>query len=293
MSLAFEPITLERQQHYLARLRTCPQISSDYSFVNLWAWADTYGLRWAWDANLVWLKQTRPQELYWAPIGPWETIVWENVLQRLLTDCNTFFRIPEKLLRLWRNMSEIHFDVDDVRGHWDYLYNAEQLKSLTGNRFHKKKNLLNQFKKKYDYRYEPLRAETIPLATDMQTDWCEWRDCESSETLSAENQAIETIFNSWGKLEGLTGGTLVVDKTIAAYTVAEILTDETILIHFEKANPFYKGGYQAINQIFLAQTPEAFTLVNREQDLDDEGLRRAKLSYHPVDFIRKYTVRFA
>ncbi|MDL2210934.1 DUF2156 domain-containing protein, partial [Desulfovibrio sp. OttesenSCG-928-O18] len=30
---------------------------------------------------------------------------------------------------------------------------------------------------------------------------------------------------------------------------------------------------------------------NREQDLDDEGLRKAKESYNPVDYVRKNTVR--
>ncbi len=77
---------------------------------------------------------------------------------------------------------------------------------------------------------------------------------------------------------------------MAAYTVAEALTDKMVVIHFEKGDTRFKGIYQAINQMFLAHLATHFSLVNREQDLDDTGLRKAKQSYLPVDFLRKYRV---
>ena len=77
---------------------------------------------------------------------------------------------------------------------------------------------------------------------------------------------------------------------MAAYTVAEALTPDTLVIHFEKGDTQYKGIYQAINQMFLAHEADSYKWVNREQDLNDEGLRKAKLSYHPADFLRKYRV---
>jgi hypothetical protein len=80
------------------------------------------------------------------------------------------------------------------------------------------------------------------------------------------------------------------DGAMVAYTVAERLTADSIVIHFEKGDTQYKGIYQAINQMFLAHSAPDFALVNREQDLNDDGLRKAKLSYHPVDFIHKYRV---
>jgi hypothetical protein len=42
--------------------------------------------------------------------------------------------------------------------------------------------------------------------------------------------------------------------------------------------------------MFLANLPKGFKWVNREQDLGEEGLRKAKLSYNPVDFLKKYEV---
>jgi hypothetical protein len=61
-------------------------------------------------------------------------------------------------------------------------------------------------------------------------------------------------------------------------------------IHFEKANDRYKGVYQYINQEFAKTLPNYFKLVNREQDLGDEGLRQAKMTYRPSSFVKKYRV---
>ena len=124
----------------------------------------------------------------------------------------------------------------------------------------------------------------------MQKDWCTWRDCESSESLAAENNAILRILNTSQSLKGLSGGAVMVEDKMAAYTVAERISDDTILIHFEKGDQAFKGVYQAINQIFLENSTGDLSIVNREQDLDNPGLRKAKLSYHPLDFVKKYRV---
>jgi hypothetical protein len=181
--------------------------------------------------------------------------------------------------------------VVEERGHFDYLYAVADLIELRGNRYHKKKNLLNQFEKKYDYTYRPFGPELIEQAVGMQKDWCTWRDCESSEVLSAENKAIARILRDWQHLNGeVRGGAILVDGAMVAYTVAERLTQDSIVIHFEKGDTQYKGVYQAINQMFLAHSAPQFRWVNREQDLNDEGLRKAKLSYHPAEFVSKYRV---
>jgi hypothetical protein len=106
--------------------------------------------------------------------------------------------------------------------------------------------------------------------------------------LSAENRVIEKVLKNWSSLKGLTGGALLINDDIVAYTVAEMLDSGSLVIHFEKGNPDYKGVYQAINQMFLEHFGNPDILVNREQDLGDEGLRKAKLSYNPVDFLRKF-----
>ncbi len=181
--------------------------------------------------------------------------------------------------------------VDESRGHWDYLYSLPELVALKGNRFHKKKNLLNQFKKNYAYQYLSFDEKRTEMALSMQENWCTWRDCEAEESLDAENRAIARVLHNWKAFKNLEGGAVMVDGEMAAYTIGERLSREILLIHFEKGSPGYKGIYQAINQLFLEHVQGTFQLVNREQDLDNEGMRKAKMSYHPVGFIKKYALR--
>ena len=81
------------------------------------------------------------------------------------------------------------------------------------------------------------------------------------------------------------------DGRPAGYTLGEeIAGGTTYLIHFEKAVPGYKGLYQFINMSFAGILPDKYVTINREQDLGDEGLRQAKLSYRPCGFVKKYRV---
>lgn len=290
MTLTFEPVTLDRQSEYQNFLRRSPWAASDYSFLNLWGWGPSYGLEWAWDDDLVWLRQGNGSEnFFWAPVGRWDRDDWDAVLSRCFPEGGNFIRTPEALLERWRSALGDRISADETRGHWDYLYSVPELVDLRGNRFHKKKNLLNQFLKKYEYRYVSLDDGRVRDALDTQEEWCRWRDCESDETLEAENQAIVRVFEHWDDLENLLGGGLLVDDEMVAFTVGERMDDDRLLIHFEKGMIAFKGVYQAINQMFLAEN-DGFEIVNREQDLDDPGIRKAKESYNPVDYVRKYRV---
>ncbi len=292
MALQFEPIDLLKQAAYTRYYDQCSQKTSDYSFVNLWGWAAAYGLKWAWTDNLVWIKETIPAERYWAPVGNWKDVDWNIIFKQLFDIAGKpeFIRVPEALLLSWQKALKQALIVEETRGDWDYLYSVSELIELKGNRYHKKKNLLNQFKRRYTYRYLPFNASLVEAALGMQNDWCTWRDCESSDILSAENEAISKILKNWETLRQLMGGALFVDDRIVAYTIGEQLDPTTLVIHFEKGNPEFKGVYQAINQMFLARSADTFHIVNREQDLNQAGLRKTKESYHPVEYNKKYQV---
>jgi len=212
-------------------------------------------------------------------------------MSELFAPGTVFERTPGVLADIWAKRLREHVRLEDQRSEWEYLYSHKAMASLSGNKMHKKKNLVNQFAKLYDYVYAPVCPNSIGVIREMQQEWCEWQGCEESPGLMAENIAIARVLDQWENLPGILGGSLSVGHKTIAYTVAEDLGNGVVVIHFEKGLDSYKGVYQAINQMFLADTP-GFDIVNREQDMGFPGIRQAKESYNPVGFLKKYRVHW-
>ncbi|MDH4101113.1 MAG: phosphatidylglycerol lysyltransferase domain-containing protein [Nitrospirota bacterium] len=174
--------------------------------------------------------------------------------------------------------------VHEDRSNFDYLYSREELASLSGRKFHKKKNLVNAFVGSYSYEGRPLldeyKADALWILDEWRRERPEPGDYEAAKEALVKSEELE-----------LCGGIYYVEGKPAAYTLGEELAGgETFVIHFEKGVSGYKGLYQFVNQCFASILPEKYIYINREQDLGDEGLRQAKMSYKPVEFVKKYRV---
>ena len=69
MNTAFMPVTLDLLDSYMTYFRATSCRSADYTFTNLWGWADHYGLELSFRDDLCWIRQTRPFVQFWAPVG--------------------------------------------------------------------------------------------------------------------------------------------------------------------------------------------------------------------------------
>jgi uncharacterized protein len=175
------------------------------------------------------------------------------------------------------------------RDNSDYVYLTRDLIQLPGNKYHRKKNHLNQFMKRYDFEYRPLDINLVECVLDMQEAWCQMRECMADPDLLAEDYAIREALTRFED-HGYAGGAILMDSRIEAFSIGEPLNRDTAVIHIEKANPRINGLYTAINQLFCKEAWSSFTYINREQDMGVEGLRKAKESYYPHHMVNKYTV---
>jgi len=283
----FESICLKHQEKYRASLAACPEVTSDYAFANLYGWAEHYGMQWRIAHDLVWIKQTIPQDIMWAPVGDWTKVDWAAL--PCLAGPARFTRVPEALLGIWRQAFGDRLSAVEARDHFDYVYSVPELVELKGNKFHKKKNLLHQFEKSNIFEYTPMQADCVEEVLDMQAEWHGWQE-HPSEALVAENQAISRVLKNFDRLGNLMGGTIRIGGKVVAYTVGESLSKDTIVIHFEKGDTSYHGVYSVINQLFVSEFLRDVQYVNRQEDAGVDGLRKAKLSYQPDLMVRKYRI---
>ena len=188
------------------------------------------------------------------------------------------------------------FDYTEERDLFDYVYDGDSMRELKGRKNVKKRNHINYFLKEYEGRFEYrlLDENDFDACLKLVEEWTSNKEenGQVDEEMEEELIGIKKLFNSFPVIKDkLKIAGIFIDGKLEAFTMGEYLNHNMALIHIEKANPNIRGLYPYINQQFLVNEFSDVEFVNREEDLGIEGLRKAKLSYHPVKFVEKYTVR--
>jgi len=291
----FKDFSLEEKPLLETSFLKFPPVISEFTFTNLFIWRQAYQLRISHLRNSIFLLSDRgDRSFFFPPIGEGDRVESFRVLLHYLQERGIspkIARTPESMVAQidWK---ENGMRVDLDRDQSDYIYLVEDLVKLEGRKYHRKRNHIKQFKEKYSYQYLSLTPEWISECLRMETEWCDLRHCEVVPGLANESVAIKEALTYFDQLN-MKAGAILIDGRLEAFTLGEPLNPETVAIHIEKANPAFEGLYPTINQAFLENQWSEYPFVNREQDLGEEGLRRAKESYFPHHMIHKYTITLA
>jgi hypothetical protein len=179
-------------------------------------------------------------------------------------------------------LTQAGYVVSEDRDNFDYLYRRESLATLHGRALQKKRNLVHAFERLHTYESEVISQDRIQDALTVLEAW------RATAADQADYAPAKEALEHAPEL-GLEGRVYYVDKQPVGYTLGEPAAGgTTFAVHYEKTVPRMKGLYQVINRDFARSLPESITLINREQDLGDEGLRQAKLTYRPCGFVKKF-----
>ena len=289
----FHRAALSDKARYDEYLMQAPERGCEYSFANLYMWgrqeiAFVHGC-------VAFFSHFYGKTLYPYPIGSGDK---RAVIQELLQDARDR-GIPCRLTAMTNaDREELEgwfpgeFSFRSARDSYDYVYTTDALADLRGRKLQKKRNHFNRFQAAHpDYRVEPLDCRNMALAQHMVNDWyLDRRRSDPHGDYLLENLAMTKAFRHYGSL-GMEGLALLDGDRLLAVTMGSRMGPDTFDIHFEKAREDVDGAYPAINCEFARylrlKYPEV-KYLNREDDMGLEGLRKAKLSYHPDHLVEKH-----
>lgn len=293
----FKEITIDDRDALLDILQAYQPETSEFTFTNLFIWQPHYSSSWSIyrDWLIVVHRDASGEPYCLPPIGPPNRGPVCRVLRDWLHEEHKVAnpRIERSDRRLVEELgADSSLTIRPQREHFDYVYKTADLISLAGRKYHAKKNHVNRFKSSYAFSYQALDASLIEACIEMQNTWCHCHRCADDMNLMGEWEAIKRLLYHFDLLQ-VQGGAILIDGVVKAFTFGELLNPHTAVVHIEKADVNIPGLYSAINQQFCEHAWRDVPYINREQDLGDEGLRQAKLSYHPDHLVEKYRIQFS
>lgn len=296
--LEFHRLTLHSLSHIAPYMPLAQSRSCDYSIGGIYMWIDYFKYHYCIHKHTLLIKgvaeDNRHRTAFSMPIGDMPLDECVSLLKR---HCETegialeFSAITEEHIDRFKalNPREI-VPLDD----WsDYIYDATKLASLAGNKLKKKRNHVNKFLASYpDYHIERIDGGNIAAVRAFFDRLCLTKT--DNGMAGYERNQTRKILHDYTHYSGIFDGiVLFVNDEIVAFTIGEVVGD-TLLVHIEKTDHSFSGANEFINMSFVRHICERYpvTMINREDDAADEGLRQAKLSYYPSLLLKKYNVIF-
>lgn len=294
--LHFKGVTIEDKEAIKPYLRKYSSFClSAFTFASLASWELVYHYEWTiingtLVIRFVTLEDNRVQLMQ--PIGEFNIDLQHKIIDYASTlDYQLkIYGVSDAFIAHNRDFVS-RFEIIEHRDMDNYIYSSEDLALLKGKEYQPKRNLIHQFEKNYSWTSEPVAKENMHDCVKALNNVYN-QGIEDNSFLSEELNALLFVMEHFTELEQ--HGLLIrINNEPVAFSIFELLTPTTCVVHFEKAMKDYKGLYQLINREAAKDFfSHGYKYINREEDLGIEGLRKAKLSYHPVSLCPAHALVF-
>ncbi len=298
LGLRFTPITLSDKETLEPFLKKYPHCLNGYTFSSLLILSVNYLYAYHFiDPNTLliatWVEFEKKFHLL-EPIGEFSSNIKEQLLS--IISKNSY---PLKLFRVCESFIEknqdfcSHFEDLNNPNFANYLYKAHDLAMLKGRNYEKKRNLISQAERLYQWKSKPLTENCSPHCIEILENIGNKPDEMTLTSLQNELKALKNMFSYYKYLD-IKGLIITIEDKPHAFSIYGGLNLKIADIYFEKADRKFKGLHQLINQETAKMImEEGFEFINREEDLGIEGLRKAKMSYFPYKLISAHILTFS
>ncbi len=285
--LDFKPVTLDMRrevERYIAASGTC---SSEYTFTSSMMWGVDGKIFIAFDSGAMYILYRFPDvpPFMLAPLCLNEED-YPGAIQRageylMALGCDeiSFRGVTDANAGYFRNAG---YELSEDRDNFDYVYNMEDLRSLSGKKYHSKRNFINRLSGEREFSFVRLGPEDIEECMALYCKWADGREGSDWE------EAAMRIGIQHARELGLVMGGIRIDGELKAFSAADKPFEDMAVVYFEKADSDIAGLYPLMNQQMVENLLGDVQYINREEDMGIEGLRKAKLSYYPAMFVEKY-----
>ena len=233
---------------------------------------------------------------------PFVTFLGTNKASETATEIFKFLekkKMPQSLLFVTEETKNClphpDFHIEEDRDNFDYIFSTSKLALSLGVDFKQKRQLVHKFTREYpDARFVQENIDNLTVRKNLTAVIRRWEknkiDNSKKYSLEHEKKAINRLLKD-DKNRKLILSCVYVGKTMIGFSIDEILSSGFAMAHFIKADYSFKGIGEFINEKVAQHLLEkGVELWNWQQDLNYDGLRRLKMSYHPVHFLKTYTI---
>jgi len=293
LNLKFIPIELSHKKQLNPLLLREPPLLSGYTLASLLSWKIIFQYEWAmFQEKMLIISGRIPQEnvrYILQPIGIFTKENQEILLSEIkkLDYPITIYGVDERFIERHPEFTS-HFEIINDLGFANYIYKAEDLALLQGRNYAKKRNLISQAENAYQWSANPIKNDCLSKCIELLEQICFDDHIEEDESLMNERLVLDYTLRNFTELNQM-GLVIRIDDKPVAFSIFEELNPDTVVIHFEKADRSYKGLYQLINRETSRIILESgYKFINREEDINLSGLRKAKQSYYPIELRPSY-----
>lgn len=296
--LDFQPLTLAQIHEVRGDFSRPVPRTCDYTVGGLLLWRDYFALSYAAVGDSVIYRLRLPDGTVAHQVPADHDPALLNAIAETCAaqdlPCRFAFVPSEGLERLKSAFSAERLTVTEQREWFDYLYEKDAMITYAGKKLRGQRNHVNKFIASYPHwRFLRADASHLPLLREFYEGFQRENRKSAPTWLEEERKIPEWLdhFEEYGFLCGI----LTVDGAVAGFSVGE-RSGDTLVIHTEKADRRFHGSYPMLAARFVeafAGDDPTLRYVNREDDSGDEGLRTAKMSYHPCALLEKYLVELS
>lgn len=195
------------------------------------------------------------------------------------TSC--FFPLPDAWKEEFVNMG---FSIDSCRSDTDYLFHITKLQTLAGRELSSRRNLLHQLERQFRLESKEITNQNTDVTLDLLDQWQAQSQKEKEKTdyfSCREALELREKLNLFGRIA-------YANSRPIGFTIGELLTPDTALLHFAKPLHAVKGATPFLYKDFASHLPTSVQWINLEQDLGIPALRQAKEAYDPDILLTKW-----